>query len=169
MGQRISEWEAKVMRRADAAQTKAAASASADVRAHIQEEIATTKKQRRQAVREQEKARQFDRQREEIHPSSVLETLKTFAPPERESLQVPKARPDSGRTPRRAAPGYSLSEHGGGSMTRSPLPLFDGFIETPFEHRFQGLLQESWRERSWHVIVAEPGSGKTMGICDLQR
>ncbi len=99
MGQRISEWEAKVMRRADAAHTKAAASASAEVRAHIQEEIATTKKQRRQAVRKQEKARQFDRQREEIHPSSVLETLQTFAPPERESLQVPKARPNSGRTP----------------------------------------------------------------------
>lgn len=99
MGQRISEWEAKVMRRADAAHTKAAASASADVRARIQEEIATTKKQRRQALREQEKARQFDRQREEIHPASVLETLKTFTPPERESLQVPKARPDSGRTP----------------------------------------------------------------------
>ena len=86
------------MRRADAAHTKAAASASVDVRARIQEEIATTKKQRRQAIREQEKARQFDRQREEIHPSSVLETLKTFTPPERESLQVPKARPDSGRT-----------------------------------------------------------------------
>jgi len=98
MGQRISEWEAKVMRRTDAANTKAAASASADVRAQIQEEIATTKKQRRQAIREQEKARQFDRQREEIHPSSVLETLKTFAPPECESLQVPKARPDSRRT-----------------------------------------------------------------------
>ncbi len=98
MGQRISEWEAKVMRRTDAANTKAAASASADVRAQIQQEIATTKKQRRQAIREQEKARQFDRQREEIHPSSVLETLKTFAPPECESLQVPKARPDSRRT-----------------------------------------------------------------------
>jgi hypothetical protein len=99
MGQRISEWEAKVMRRADAAHTKAAASASADVQAHIQEEIATTKKQRRRALREQEKARQFDRQREEIHPSSVLETLKAFAPPERESLRVPKARPDAERTP----------------------------------------------------------------------
>jgi hypothetical protein len=53
-------------------------------------------------------------------------------------------------------------------MSARKLPLFDGFIETPFEHRFQGLLQESWRERSWHVIVAEPGSGKTMGICDLR-
>jgi hypothetical protein len=53
-------------------------------------------------------------------------------------------------------------------MSPRRLPLFDGFIETPFEHRFQGLLQEAWRERSWHVIVAEPGSGKTMGICDLR-
>lgn len=54
-------------------------------------------------------------------------------------------------------------------MSRGPLPLFDGFIGTPFEQRFQGLLQESWRERSWHVIVAEPGSGKTMGICESRR
>src|ERR1700730_9933830 len=53
-------------------------------------------------------------------------------------------------------------------MKRSALPLFDGFIETPFERRFQGLLRESWHRRSWHVIVAEPGSGKTMGIGDLR-
>ncbi len=53
-------------------------------------------------------------------------------------------------------------------MTRSALPLFDGFIETPFERRFQGLLRQAWRARRWHVIVAEPGSGKTMGICDLR-
>jgi hypothetical protein len=48
------------------------------------------------------------------------------------------------------------------------LPLFDGFIETPFERRFQRLLRESWLQRSWQVIVAEPGSGKTMGIGDLR-
>jgi hypothetical protein len=53
-------------------------------------------------------------------------------------------------------------------MKRSALPLFDGFIETPFERRFQGLLRQAWHRRSWHVIVAEPGSGKTMGICDLR-
>jgi len=53
-------------------------------------------------------------------------------------------------------------------MTRSALPLFDGFIETPFERRFQGLLRQAWRARRWHVIVAEPGSGKTMGIGDLR-
>jgi hypothetical protein len=53
-------------------------------------------------------------------------------------------------------------------MMRAALPLFDGFIQTPFECRFQGLLRQAWHRRSWHVIVAEPGSGKTMGICDLR-
>lgn len=53
-------------------------------------------------------------------------------------------------------------------MTVRQLPLFDGFIETPFERRFQGLLRQAWQQRSWHVIVAEPGSGKTMGIGDLR-
>jgi hypothetical protein len=53
-------------------------------------------------------------------------------------------------------------------MTVRKLPLFDGFIETPFERRFQGLLCQAWQQRSWHVIVAEPGSGKTMGIGDLR-
>ncbi len=52
-------------------------------------------------------------------------------------------------------------------MKRTALPLFEGFIETPFEQRFQGLLRQAWRSRRWHVIVAEPGSGKTMGIRDL--
>src|SRR5260370_3221153 len=53
-------------------------------------------------------------------------------------------------------------------MIPRKLPLFDGFIETPFERRFQGLLRESWHDHRWHVIVAEPGSGKTMRICDLR-
>ncbi len=29
------------------------------------------------------------------------------------------------------------------------------------------LLRQAWKLRRWHVIVAEPGSGKTMGIRDL--
>jgi hypothetical protein len=52
-------------------------------------------------------------------------------------------------------------------MKRAALSLFDGFIETPFEYRFQGLLRQAWKRRRWHVIVAEPGSGKTMGIRDV--
>ncbi len=100
MGQRISEWEAKVMRRTDAAKAKATASASADVRAQIQGEIIASKKQRRRVIREQEKARQFDRQREEIHPAHVFETLNNLAPPERESPRLSKATPDPARAPR---------------------------------------------------------------------
>jgi hypothetical protein len=53
-------------------------------------------------------------------------------------------------------------------MATRTLPLFDGFIVTPCEQRFQELLRTSWQQRSWHVIVAEPGSGKTMGIGDLR-
>jgi AAA domain len=52
-------------------------------------------------------------------------------------------------------------------MTRAPFTAFSGFIETGFEQRFQGLLRLAHRQRSWHVIVAEPGSGKSMGIRDL--
>lgn len=48
-------------------------------------------------------------------------------------------------------------------------PLFrqDIFVETAFEKRFQAMLRSAWHKRSWHVIVADPGSGKTMGIRDL--
>ncbi len=48
-------------------------------------------------------------------------------------------------------------------MTKRSLPLFDGFIETPFERRFQGLLRAAWHARRWHVIVAEPGTGRDDG------
>ena len=48
-------------------------------------------------------------------------------------------------------------------------PLFhkEIFLETAFEKRFQAMLRSAWDKRSWHVIVADPGSGKTMGIRDL--
>ena len=41
--------------------------------------------------------------------------------------------------------------------------------ETAFEKRFQALLRSAWQKRTWHVIVADPGSGKTTGIIDLVR
>src|SRR5258708_20372892 len=50
-------------------------------------------------------------------------------------------------------------------------PLFhkEIFVETPFALRFQAMLRSSLYRRSWHVIVADPGSGKTMSIRDLVR
>ena len=88
------EWEAKAMRKADTASAQAAGSKVAAVRAQIQEDIETSKKQRGKTLREREKARQFDRQREEIHPSYVVEVLESLALSDRESLQLPKATPD---------------------------------------------------------------------------
>jgi hypothetical protein len=53
-----------------------------------------------------------------------------------------------------------------GSLTH---PLFrqEVFVETAFEKRFQAMLRSAWHKRSWHVIVADPGAGKTMGIRDM--
>ena len=50
-------------------------------------------------------------------------------------------------------------------------PLFrkEIFVETAFERRFQAMLRSAWHKRSWHVIVADPGAGKTIGIRDLIR
>ena len=48
-------------------------------------------------------------------------------------------------------------------------PLFgkEFFVETAFAKRFQAMLRSSLHKRSWHVIVADPGAGKTMSIRDL--
>ncbi len=48
-------------------------------------------------------------------------------------------------------------------------PLFrkDFFVETAFAKRFQAMLRYAWHKRSWHVIVADPGSGKTVSIRDM--
>jgi hypothetical protein len=88
------EWEAKAMRKADAAKAKEASAEVTEVRAQIQQDIETPKKQRGKALRQREKARQFDRQREEIHPSYVVEALERLAPTARESLQLAEAIPD---------------------------------------------------------------------------
>ena len=50
-----------------------------------------------------------------------------------------------------------------------PFVLQRAFIETPFERRYLALMQHAWKERSWHVISAVPGSGKSLGIDELVR
>lgn len=50
---------------------------------------------------------------------------------------------------------------------RPPFTVHGYFLETAFERRFQGILHHAWRERSWHVIAAVPGSGKSLGIQDM--
>src|SRR5260370_31274874 len=53
------------------------------------------------------------------------------------------------------------------SISRPPFVIHEYFLETAFEQRFQGLLRDAWKNRSWHVIAAIPGSGKSLGIADL--
>ncbi len=50
-------------------------------------------------------------------------------------------------------------------------PLFRSeiFVETAFEKRFQAMLRCARHKRSWHVIVADPGAGKTTSIRDLRK
>jgi len=50
---------------------------------------------------------------------------------------------------------------------RPPFQIQNTFIKTPFEQRFQGPLQDARLQRSWHVLAASPGSGKSMGIHDF--
>jgi hypothetical protein len=52
-------------------------------------------------------------------------------------------------------------------VPQPPFVVHDEFLETAFELRFQDLLRSAWRERTWHVIAALPGSGKSLGIADL--
>ncbi|HCF88288.1 MAG TPA: hypothetical protein DEV72_24150 [Ktedonobacter sp.] len=52
-------------------------------------------------------------------------------------------------------------------VPRPPFVLHQQFLETAFERRFQGMLRQAWQERSWHVIAAVPGSGKSLGIADV--
>src|SRR5947208_14000332 len=41
------------------------------------------------------------------------------------------------------------------------------FSVTAFDRRFQAMLRFALDNRTWHVIVADPGAGKTMSIRDL--
>lgn len=53
-------------------------------------------------------------------------------------------------------------------MTHSPFRK-NVFIETAFARRLQAMLRSALDNHTWHVIVADPGAGKTMSIRDLQK
>ncbi len=53
-------------------------------------------------------------------------------------------------------------------MTHSPFRTYP-FIETAFARRLQAKLQDSWDNRAFHLLVADPGAGKTTAIRDLQK
>ena len=75
MGKRLSIWEADALRRADVVQAEKASAESRDNRQRIQEEALSGRKLLSLETKRLERARQFDQQRSEIHPSSVQATL----------------------------------------------------------------------------------------------
>ncbi len=95
MGHRVSEWESLAMRQHDKHEAAQAALEGRQARARTQEEASASRKQRKGALRQQEQGRQWDRQREEIHPAGALERLQEVQPPQPARQPLAKAVPDA--------------------------------------------------------------------------
>src|SRR5437763_14088390 len=83
------------MHKHDVDQSKIAHDQELPVRARIKDEAGTARRRRSTEIRASEQARQWDRQRQDIHPAIVSEQLasieaKKLAPP-----KLPQARPDA--------------------------------------------------------------------------
>jgi hypothetical protein len=95
MGGRVSEWEARAMRQHDEMQAKIAREQGLPVRARIQDEAGAARKRRSAEIRANEQSRQWDRQREDIHPAEVVEHLASIEAKKRKVTPLPPARPDA--------------------------------------------------------------------------
>jgi len=95
MGGRVSEWEARAMRQHDVRQAKSAREQGQQARARMQDEAGAHGKRRRTRIRQAEQSRQWDRQREDMHPADVFERLASFAAQTPASLTLPPAVPDT--------------------------------------------------------------------------
>ena len=95
LGGRISEWEAAAMRKSDNLQKNKAAEQGREARARTQDEATSSRRRRSAQIRASEKSREYDRQREEIHPTPVLERLASLAPKPAPSLKLPPAIPNA--------------------------------------------------------------------------
>src|SRR2546421_6306839 len=95
MGGRVSEWEARAMRTHDATYARIAHEHGREVRARIQEEAGQGRRRRRAEVRASEQSRQWDRQRQDIHPADVLERLASVEASIPHVAPLPPAVPDA--------------------------------------------------------------------------
>jgi Mu transposase, C-terminal len=95
MGGRVSEWEARVMRKHDETEAKAAQAEGQQARARIQKEAGSARKRRSAEIRQVEQSRQWDRQRQDIHPADVLERLASIEASSQAVPTLPPAVPDA--------------------------------------------------------------------------
>ncbi len=94
MGGRVSEWEARAMRKHDEEQAKIAREQGLPVRARIQNEAGAARRRRSAEIRASEQGRQWDRQRQDIHPAEVTEHLARIEAKKRAVPTLPDAVPD---------------------------------------------------------------------------
>jgi hypothetical protein len=94
MGGRVSEWEARAMRKHDEAEGMLALEQGRQTRTRIQSEAGQARKRRAAEIRQAEHSRQWDRQREDIHPTEVLERLASLEAKKAKVVPLPPARPD---------------------------------------------------------------------------
>lgn len=95
MGGRVSGWEARAMRKHDEQRAKIASAQGLPVRARIQEEAGAARRSLRTEIRASEQARQWDRQRQDIHPAEVAQRLARIEAPIPQVLTLPEAVPDA--------------------------------------------------------------------------
>ncbi len=95
MGGRVSEWEARAMRKHDEIEAKAAREQGREARARTQNEAGHARRRRSAEIRASEHSRQWDRQREEIHPAEVLERLAAVSSKKPSRQKLPPAVPDA--------------------------------------------------------------------------
>src|SRR6266849_6768154 len=95
MGGRVSEWEARAMRKHDEEQARIAHEQGLPVRARIQDEAGAARKRRSAEIRASEQARQWDRQRPDIHPALVSERLASVEAQITQVVTLAEAVPDA--------------------------------------------------------------------------
>jgi len=95
MGGRVSEWEARAMRKHDEEQVRSAREQGLPVRARIQDEARAARRRRSTEIRQVEQARQWDRQRPDIHPALVSERLAEVQAEITQVVQLADPRPDA--------------------------------------------------------------------------
>jgi len=95
MGGRVSEWEARAMRKHDEELAKIAREQGLPVRARIQDEAGAARRRRSAEIRQVEQGRQWDRQRQDIHPVEVVERLASIQAPIPKVVTLPEAVPDA--------------------------------------------------------------------------
>jgi Mu transposase, C-terminal len=95
LGGRVSEWEARAMRKHDEIEARIAREQGREARARTQSEAGQARKRRSAEIRQVEHSRQWDRQREDIHPAEVLERLTSVESKKPTHPKLPPVVPDA--------------------------------------------------------------------------